>query len=71
MKARGRFDIVCVFRSGGYLRITSDKTRSLSPTEIVTCLRKYAGNIEAGIAAEAMAEGDNERASQPDDVRAT
>lgn len=50
-RLRGRFDIVCVW-GDAYVRFTSDKTRSLPPAEIVTCLRKYIVYIEAGIAAD-------------------
>jgi hypothetical protein len=59
MKARGRFDIVCVFEGGGYLRITSDPKRSLSAAEIVAKLRKYANELEVGVRAE------NERRANP------
>jgi hypothetical protein len=50
-KPRGRFDIVCVFDTGGYLRITSSKDRSLTPTELVSNLRYYAASLESGIRA--------------------
>ena len=51
-RARGRFDILCVFDDGAYVRFTSHKTRSLPPAEIVECLRKYAGYIENGLKAQ-------------------
>jgi len=52
MKARGRFDVVVVFASGGYIRLTSRKDRSLSPAEIVAKLREFCGHIDHGIKAE-------------------
>jgi hypothetical protein len=48
-RARGRYDIVCVFESGSYLRITSRKDRSLSPREIAAALREWADRIEHAI----------------------
>jgi hypothetical protein len=55
-KLRARFDILVVF-DDGYVRMTSDKTRSLPPAEIVKCLREYADMIDNGIKA-----GDAKRA---------
>jgi hypothetical protein len=52
-RARGRFEIVCVFEDGAYLRVTSDKTRSMPPAELVEHLRKFAGHIEEGLQAAA------------------
>ena len=51
-RARGRFDVVVVFASGASVRITSDKTRSLAPAEIVTALREFLEAIERGIDAD-------------------
>ncbi len=47
-KIRGRFEIVCPFDDGEtYATFTSDKTRSLSAWEIITCLRRYADQLES------------------------
>ena len=62
-RKRGRFDIVCVFAGGGYVRFTSDKTRSMPAAEMVTKLREYAGYLEAGVKAE------QEMHHEPDDDR--
>jgi hypothetical protein len=58
MKARGRFDVVVVFKSGGYIRLTSRKERSLTPQEIVDQLRTFCNQIDHGIRAEAEADQD-------------
>ncbi len=55
-KKRGRFDIVAVFESGGWIRATSDKSRSISAQELVTTLREQLRMIEAGIKAEKAAQ---------------
>lgn len=49
-KPRGRFDIVCVFNDGAYIRITSHKTKSLSPAELVASLREYADYLANTVA---------------------
>ena len=54
-KARGRFDIVAVFKTGGWVRFESDPKRSLDAAEIVDRLREYAKYIEAGVKAERKA----------------
>ena len=62
MKARGRFDIVAVFEDGAYVRFTSRKERSLSPTEIIARLREYATLIENGVNARAEDEAGHAKA---------
>jgi hypothetical protein len=50
-RARGRFDVVFSF-SDGYVRYTSDKTRSLPAAEVVKQLREFCRHVDKGIAAE-------------------
>jgi hypothetical protein len=52
-RARGRFDIVAVFRDGAYVRFTSNPKWSFTAAEIVAALREHANTIEAGVHAEA------------------
>jgi hypothetical protein len=49
-RARGRFDVVFAFKDG-YVRYTSDKTRSLPAAEVVKQLREFFRYIDKGIAA--------------------
>jgi hypothetical protein len=55
-KRRGRFEIVAVFPSGGSLRITSDKARSLTLPELVKSLREYADTLDRAIQRESEIE---------------
>lgn len=52
MNKRGRFDVVFVFKSGGWIRYTSNPTRSLFAAEVVDQLREFCRYIDKGLAAE-------------------
>lgn len=55
MKKRGRFDVVFVFASGGWMRYTSNPTRSLLAAEVVEDLREFCRRVDKVIAAEKRA----------------
>lgn len=61
MKARGRYDIIVPFASGGYIRFFSKKDRSLTAAEILECLKEYIGYIEVGVKAEAQEVAEQKR----------
>lgn len=64
-KPRGRFDLMFVFDDGASLRITSQKTRSLSAQEVVTRLREHCDHVEQGLAAGRAARGDTGHSDEP------
>lgn len=51
-KKRGRFDVVCVFDSGAWVRITSDPKRSIPAADLIKELRDALKTVAAGIAGE-------------------